>query len=68
MKGDSKLWDADSERLPGRRASAADDQPGAGQEVLAEAGYTNGYKLTPAPQINAYGVDLGVFRSCRRRS
>jgi peptide/nickel transport system substrate-binding protein len=64
MKGDSKLQASPipngfpgSEGLPLPTTNVA-----LAKKLLKEAGYPNGYKLTLSyPQINAYGVDLGVL-------
>ncbi|MDR2985079.1 MAG: ABC transporter substrate-binding protein [Nocardiopsaceae bacterium] len=64
MKGDSKLQATPipngfpgSEGLPLPKTNVA-----LAKKLLKEAGYPNGYKATLSyPEINAYGVDLGVL-------
>jgi len=64
MKGDSKLQ---ASPIPnGFPGSAGLPLPATNvalaKKLLKEAGYPNGYKLTLSyPEINAYGVDLGVL-------
>jgi peptide/nickel transport system substrate-binding protein len=64
MKGDSKLQGSPipngfpgSAGLPLPQTNVAE-----AKKLLAQAGYPHGYKLTLSyPEINAYGVDLGVL-------